>query len=105
MFWLFSIRLLVVLLSTNLQAQCEVFSVRSHASCMTGTPDDLLLQEHQRLGLLEADNERASASENRVILAPIEIDTWFHIVSSEAAAKSISDEMVLAQVSYLLKCK
>lgn len=100
MFWIFGLHLLIIFLSTNLQAQCEVFEVRSHASCMTGTPGDLLLQEHQRLGLAEADNGTPD-SENREILATIYIDIWFHIISSEAAAKLVSDEMVLAQVSCL----
>lgn len=102
MFWIFGLHLLAILLSANLQAQCEVFEVRSHASCMTDTPDDLLLQEHQRLGLAESGNGTTD-SENREILATIYVDIWFHVISSEAAAKMVSDEMVLAQVSCLSK--
>jgi hypothetical protein len=92
MFWIFGLHL-IILLFASLRAQCEVSDIRSHASCMTDTPDELLLREHQRLGLVEAEHGTAD-SENRELLATIQIDIWFHIISSEAAAKLVSDEMV-----------
>ncbi|KAL1999203.1 hypothetical protein VTN02DRAFT_4890 [Thermoascus thermophilus] len=46
----------------------------------------------------EAAVERSGSRET---LTPIEIDTWFHIVSSEAQADLVTDEMITAQFSYL----
>lgn len=98
MFWVFGFYIFTILLVTNPQAQCTVFNVQHRASCITGAPDHLLVGEHQRLGTLEDDNTTTS-SESRIVLTPIEIDTWFHIVSSQAAADLVSDEMVNSQVS------
>lgn len=98
MFWLYGLHVLTILITITLQVQCSAFEARTHAACINGPPDHRILGEHKRLGSLETGNE-ATGSESRVILAPIEIDLWFHIVSSEAAAELVSEEMVDAQVS------
>ena len=97
-YFFFGLYIILILTITARHAQCSAFNVQSRASCITGVPDHLLLGEHRRLGSLETKDESAG-SESREILAPIEIDTWFHIVSTEAAARLVSDEMVKAQVS------
>lgn len=40
--------------------------------------------------------------ETREAESTIEIETWFHIVSSQAAANSVSDQMIASQVCFVL---
>lgn len=98
MFWFYGLHVLTIFITIALQVQCSAFEARTHAACINGPPDRRILGEHKRLDSLETGNE-AAGPESRVILSPIEIDLWFHIVSSEAAAELVSEEMVDAQVS------
>lgn len=97
-YFFFGLYIILILTIISRQAKCHAFNTQSRATCITGVPDRVLLGEHKRLGSLETKDESVG-SESREILEPIEIDTWFHIVSSEAAAQLVSDEMVTAQVS------
>lgn len=98
MFRFYGLHVLTVLIILTLKVQCRVFGAPTHISCINGPPDDRVLGEHKRLGALEKENE-AAGSQGRVVLEPIEIDLWFHIVSSEAAAELVTEEMVNGQVS------
>lgn len=69
-----------------------------HGFCGTSVPGDSLKAEHRRLSLMEAE-AAVDGSGSRETLTPIEIDTRFHIVSSEAQADLVTDEMIMAQVS------
>lgn len=44
-------------------------------------------------------NDGAFDQESRKAVEPIEIDTWFHVVSSKANADVVSDGMITTQVS------
>ncbi|PYI04289.1 hypothetical protein BO78DRAFT_320910 [Aspergillus sclerotiicarbonarius CBS 121057] len=84
------------------------FSVQSGALltrrgfCVTAAPDESLRAEHRRLNGL--DSQQDTVKENsREAVTSIEIETWFHIVSSQAAADTVSDEMITSQLSYLQK--
>lgn len=46
-------------------------------------------------------NDGAYDKGSRKVVEPIEIETWFHVVSSLANANVVSDEMITTQLSYL----
>jgi hypothetical protein len=52
------------------------------------------------VGRLKSDEANPAGSQARK--APIEIEAWFHIISSRAESSQVSDDMINAQVSYLL---
>ncbi|GAB1193135.1 hypothetical protein APSETT444_002338 [Aspergillus pseudonomiae] len=72
----------------------------SRGFCATSPPTESLKAEYRRLSALGFQNHNPVDSESRAAVAPIEIDTWFHIVTGEAETESISDEMVADQNAY-----
>lgn len=98
MFRFYGLHVLAVLATLTLKVQCSMAGAPMHLPCLNGPPDDRVLGELKRMGAVEKENE-ASGSQGRVLLEPIEIDLWFHIVSSEASAELVTEEMVNGQVS------
>jgi hypothetical protein len=49
-------------------------------------------------------SSEANPATSQARKAPIEIETWFHIVSSRAESSQVSDYMTNAQVSVLPIC-
>ncbi|GAB1202211.1 extracellular metalloprotease [Aspergillus pseudonomiae] len=92
---------ILILVIANLQIQCFAFVSQSRGFCATSPPTESLKAEYRRLSALGFQNHNPVDSESRAAVAPIEIDTWFHIVTGEAETESISDEMVADQLSYL----
>lgn len=86
---------LVVLALFILQAQCTpVRFFQKRGICATEDPDSSFLSA---LDLVQVDETRPSAgSEARQ--GPIEIDTWFHIVTSRAEADQVTTDMINSQV-------
>ncbi|KAJ5619570.1 Extracellular metalloprotease [Penicillium lagena] len=88
---------LVALSILFLQAQYSSAALLNRGICATEDPDESLLGELQRLKSNEAQSD--PTAEGRLL--PIEIDTWFHIIRSEAETDQVSQEMVAAQLSIL----
>ncbi|KAL5336157.1 hypothetical protein BJX70DRAFT_390168 [Aspergillus crustosus] len=78
---------------------CLAVSHQGRGVCATSAPDEALKAEFKRLGTLA--NGAPSDEESRVAPEPIEIETWFHVVSSKASGDMVSDEMITTQLSYL----
>ncbi|KAJ5661628.1 uncharacterized protein N7477_009244 [Penicillium maclennaniae] len=90
---------LVVLLTALhiLQAQCTPVVFQKRGICATEDPDPSFLSA---LDLVQGDETRPNAgSEARQ--GPIEIDTWFHIVASQAESGQVSNDMINSQISIL----
>ncbi|GAD97344.1 metalloprotease MEP1 [Paecilomyces variotii No. 5] len=68
--------------------------------CGTSDPGAAFKALQRQLGSIESQ-ARMSGTGNLESLAPIEIDTWFHIVSTKAHADSVTDKMISNQLSYL----
>ncbi|KAL4898439.1 hypothetical protein BDV59DRAFT_197348 [Aspergillus ambiguus] len=84
-------------------------SVQTRGFCATGPPNALLKAEYQKLqhqasedgGRPGGGGGGGPSTESRKIETPIEIDTWFHIVSTPANAGLVTDEMIKGQLSAL----
>lgn len=63
--------------------------------CATEEPDPSLLQALQQVKLNETQ-PNTSGSEARQ--GPIEIETWFHIISSRSEVGQVTDDMINNQV-------
>ena len=81
----------------NLQQICFAAPRPQRGFCATSAPDESLRTEFRRLRLLGKDD--LLDQESRKAIEPIEIETWFHIVSSEASSDAVSDGMIATQVS------
>jgi hypothetical protein len=90
-------QLVVLVTSLFLQVQCSPFALQKRGACATEDPDAVFLNEVGRLKLDEADSAGSQARK-----APIEIEIWFHIISSQAESTQVSDDMIDDQVSFLL---
>lgn len=90
--------LLVIGLISNRRTQCRATGLKGRSLCATGGPDAKLRVEHERLGAFESQTDSVPYDMRRA-LEPIEIETWFHIVSGETDADLVTDEMVTLQVS------
>jgi hypothetical protein len=90
-------QLVVLVTSLFLQVQCSPFALQKRGTCATEDPDPVFLNE---VGRLKSDEANSASSQARK--APIEIETWFHIISSQAESTQVSDDMINAQVSFLL---
>ena len=90
---------ILILVIANLQIQCFAFVSQSRGFCATGPPTESLKAEYRRLSALGSQGYNSVDSESRAAATPIEIETWFHIVTGEAGTESISDEMIADQVS------
>ncbi|KAL4958804.1 zinc metalloprotease [Aspergillus stella-maris] len=87
------------LVINNLQQICFAAPRPQRGFCATSAPDESLRAEFRRLRLLRKDD--LLDQESRKALEPIEIETWFHIVNSEASSDAVSDGMIATQLSYL----
>jgi hypothetical protein len=88
-----------IFIIANLPTQCIAFILQNRGFCATGPPNESLKAEYRRLSKLDLQNDTSINSEARAAVIPIEIDTWFHIVSGGADAEVVSDEMIISQVS------
>ncbi|KAI9368642.1 hypothetical protein BJX61DRAFT_537100 [Aspergillus egyptiacus] len=98
MFRLFRLQVFLIILITSLQQACAV-PHRSRGFCATQAPDESLKAEYRRMSV--SDNGTAANQESRAAAEPIEIETWFHIVSSNGSDDAVSDSMIATQLSYL----
>ena len=87
-------QLVVLVTSLFLQVHCSPLTLQKRGVCATEDPDEGFLHEIGRLKSSEADIATSQARK-----APIEIETWFHIVSSKSESSQVSDDMINAQVS------
>lgn len=85
---------LVVLVTLFLQVRCSPFALQKRGACATEDPDADFLHEVRRLQSDEADPASSQAR-----TAPIEIETWFHIISSKSESTQVTDDMINSQVS------
>ncbi|KAJ6001777.1 hypothetical protein N7499_002359 [Penicillium canescens] len=89
-------QLVVLVTSLFLQVQCSPFALQKRGACATEDPDAVFLNE---VGRLKSDEAKSASYQAR--MAPIEIETWFHIISSQAESTQVSDDMISAQLSIL----
>lgn len=95
---------LAVLVTLFLQVRCSPFTFQKRGGCATEDPGADFLHA---LGRLQSDEADPAISQARK--APIEIETWFHIVSSKSESSQVTDDMINSQVScfffiWYLKC-
>jgi hypothetical protein len=80
-----------------LQQTCLAVPRWGRGYCATAGPDESLKAEFRKLSALENDGIVEQGS--RKALEPIEIEVWFHVVSSKASGDVVSDGMIATQVS------
>ena len=85
---------LVVLVTLFLQVRCSPFALPKRGACATEDPGADFLHELGHLKSYEADPALSQARK-----APIEIETWFHIISSKSESTQVTDDMINSQVS------
>lgn len=85
---------LVIFITVFLQAWCSPFALQKRGACATEDPGANFLHEVRRLQSDEADLAISQARK-----APIEIETWFHIISSKSESTQVTDNMINSQVS------
>lgn len=90
--------LFTVILVANLSTRCSAL-LSGRDFCSTPAPGESLRAEHRRLYDLQAQRD-STAEESREVVPWIEIETWFHIVSSNEAANTVSDDMITSQVRH-----
>ncbi|RAH55571.1 metalloprotease MEP1 [Aspergillus piperis CBS 112811] len=93
--------LFTAIVFANLSTRCSA-QLSGRDFCSTPAPDESLRAEHRRLYDLQAQRG-STAEESREVVSMIEIETWFHIVSSNEASNAVSDDMITSQLSYLQK--
>ena len=88
----------VVLLAAlcSVQVQCSPVVSEKRGICATEEPDTVFLNALERVRTDESHPQKAG-SESRD--GPIEIETWFHIITSKAEQYQVSDDMINSQVS------
>ncbi|KAJ5443637.1 uncharacterized protein N7458_007509 [Penicillium daleae] len=89
----------VVLVTTFyfLQAQCSPVVFEHRGICATEDPDTSFLSALERVKTDETQpHDAGSESRN----GPIEIETWFHIITRKADQDQVSDDMVDSQDAY-----
>ncbi|GAB1211085.1 hypothetical protein ATERTT37_000197 [Aspergillus terreus] len=94
----------------SIPAYCAPSLLSPRGLCGTAAPSESLRAVYQKLASPPSEYESAEGYESRKVVAQIEIDTWFHILSTEENADLISDAMINdqnayknAQISYRLK--
>lgn len=94
---------LVVLVAALLflQAQGKPVRVQKRGFCATENPDATFLDAVHNV---KVDETRPKPTGSEAREGPIEIETWFHIVSSKSEENQVSDNMVDDQVSPLPLC-
>lgn len=80
----------------SLQAQCSPVVFEKRGICATEDPNTSFLDALERVRTVETQlPDTGSEARN----GPIEIETWFHIISSNAEQDQVSDDMIDSQVS------
>jgi hypothetical protein len=88
-------QLVVLVTALCLHVECSPLSIQKRGACATEDPGpDFVLE----VGRLKSDEAELGSSQARK--APIEIDTWFHIISSKSETAQVSDDMINSQVSF-----
>lgn len=90
-------QLVVLITSLFLQAHGSPLAQQIRGACATEDPDEHFLNEIGRMKSSEAN----AANTTQARRAPVEIGTWFHIVSSKAESEQVTDDMVDSQVRVL----
>ncbi|KAJ5984419.1 hypothetical protein N7481_006518 [Penicillium waksmanii] len=94
----------VVLLLTALnllflQTHCSpLASQQKRGICGTEHPDPAFLDAVHNV---RVDESNSNTTDSEARNGPIEIETWFHIISSKAEAGQVSDDMINSQLSIL----
>ncbi|PYH77165.1 metalloprotease MEP1 [Aspergillus uvarum CBS 121591] len=91
---------LSVLIIMGMQVLCSASSL-DRGFCATPAPSERLKAEFRRLSMSKPRTNSSLVYETREAESTIQIETWFHIVSSQAAANSVSDQMIASQLIYL----
>lgn len=76
----------------------EDFTPHRGRYCGTSEPGATFKALQRQLGSIESQ-ARMSGAGNLEDLTPIEIETWFHIVTTKANADLVTDKMISDQVS------
>lgn len=79
-----------------LQAQCSPVVFEQRGICATEDPDTHFLHALERV---RTDESQPSDAGSEARNGPIEIETWFHIITSKAEQNQVSDDMIDSQVS------
>ncbi|KAJ6096770.1 hypothetical protein N7486_007516 [Penicillium sp. IBT 16267x] len=90
-----------VLLATTLfllQAQSSPLVFQKRGICATEDPDASFLHALQQV---KVDEVHPGPPVSQARQAPIEIETWFHIISSHAEVGQVTDYMINSQLSIL----
>lgn len=98
MHWFFVLSLHILPASTALLAQQDNLGPSPRGFCGTGPPSELLKAEHKRLSSVDTQRVKGDDGSSDV-LSPIQIDTWFHIVSTNDKMDFVTDDMIMSQVS------
>lgn len=92
----------LVILATALfllQVRCSPVVVQKRGVCATEDPDASFLSALRKV---KAEEGRPGSTGSESREGPIEIETWFHIITSNAEARQVSDDMIHAQVNRTL---
>lgn len=98
MHWFLVLSLHILPASTAFLAQQSNLGPSPRGFCGTGPPSDLLRAEHKRLSSVDTQRVKGDDGSNDA-LSPIQIDTWFHIVSTNDQMDLVTDDMIMSQVS------
>lgn len=83
-----------------LQVRCSPVVIQKRGICATEDPSASFLSAVRRVNAEEGRLGSTGSTQSRE--GPIEIETWFHIISSRAEARQVSDDMIQAQVNWTL---
>ena len=79
------------------RGQCSPAVLQRRGICATEDPDTSFLDVVERVKTDE-NLSRSEGSESRQ--GPIEVETWFHIITSKSEADQVSDDMINSQVGH-----
>jgi hypothetical protein len=79
-----------------LQAKCSPVVFEQRGICATEDPDMSFLDALERV---RTDETQLPDTGSEARNGPIEIETWFHIITSKAEQDQVSDDMIESQVS------
>ncbi|KAJ5693326.1 hypothetical protein N7462_002749 [Penicillium macrosclerotiorum] len=78
-----------------LQVHCSPAAFQKRGICATEDPDASFLSALQQV---RGDESQADEAGTEARTGPIEIETWFHIISSRAERNQVTDSMINSQV-------
>ncbi|RDW69186.1 zinc metalloprotease [Aspergillus mulundensis] len=94
----FRLQVLIIVVA-GIQQTCHAAPRSDRGFCATAAPDESLRAEFRKLSI--SGNHGAADQESRKALEPIEIETWFHVVSSNLSY--LQDAYQNATISYRLE--